>query len=150
MLRKHDFKKNVKSGLQNTISHKIVLHKHDFKEILTVIPQSSLHSVSNHQRVSNQFHVSLLDKYPQPANSFKGTITPPSLCHSYEEKQTSLDFRSSDSLQQIYLIWRKKGTPEAVQMKVETCIENRMWATRTTKGNRGMACTANCQWRGQR
>ncbi|GMY15092.1 protein ROOT INITIATION DEFECTIVE 3-like [Fagus crenata] len=100
---------------------------------LTVIPQSSLHSVSNHQRVSNQFHVSLLDKYPQPANSFKGTITPPSLCHSYEEKQTSLDFRSTDSLQQHIFDLEKKRTPEAVQMKVETCIENRMWATRMTK-----------------
>lgn len=28
---------------------------------------------------------------------------------------------------------QKKRTPAAVQVKVETCIENRMWATRMTK-----------------
>jgi hypothetical protein len=67
---------------------------------MTVIPQSSLLSVSNHQRVSNGFHVSLLDKYPQPANSSKGRITLPSSCCSFKENQISLDFRSTDSLNQ--------------------------------------------------
>jgi hypothetical protein len=67
---------------------------------MTVIPQSSLLSVSNHQRVSNQLHVSMLDKYPQPINSSKGKITLPSSCCSLKEKQTSLDFRSTDSLNQ--------------------------------------------------
>ena len=28
---------------------------------------------------------------------------------------------------------QKKQTPAAMQMKVETCIENRIWATRMTK-----------------
>lgn len=28
---------------------------------------------------------------------------------------------------------QKHGTPAAMQMKVETCIENRIWATRMTK-----------------
>lgn len=28
---------------------------------------------------------------------------------------------------------QKKQTPAAMQVKVETCIENRMWATRMTK-----------------
>ncbi|KAM3751965.1 hypothetical protein ACB098_04G152200 [Castanea mollissima] len=100
---------------------------------MTVIPQSSLLSVSKNQRVSNQFHVSLLEKYPQPANSFKGTLNLLSLGHSFEEKQTSLDFQSTDSLQQHISDLEKKQTPAAMQVKVETCIENRMWATRMTK-----------------
>lgn len=67
---------------------------------MTVIPQSSLLSISKNQRVSNQFHVSLLEKYPQPANSFKGTLNLLSFGHSFEEKRTSVDFQSTDSLQQ--------------------------------------------------
>ncbi|XP_059444284.1 protein ROOT INITIATION DEFECTIVE 3-like isoform X1 [Corylus avellana] len=113
---------------------------------LTVIPQSSLLSVSNHQRVSNQLQVSMLDKYPQPASSSKEKITLPSSCCSLKEKQISLDFRSTDSLNQhisdfqlprfsfsVLEYGQKDGTPAAMQMKVETCIENRIWATRMTK-----------------
>lgn len=100
---------------------------------MTVIPQSSLLSVSNHPRVSNQFHVSLLDKYPLPANSCKGKITLPSSSYSFKEKHISLDFRSTDSLNQHISDFEKDGTPAALQMKVETCIENRIWATRMTK-----------------
>ncbi|KAF5476578.1 hypothetical protein F2P56_003315 [Juglans regia] len=100
---------------------------------MVVIPQSSLLSASNHLGVLNQFHVSLLDKYPQPANSSKGTATLLSLPRSFKGTQTSFDSRSTHSSNQHMSDLEKEQTPAAMQMKVETCIENRMWATRMTK-----------------
>ncbi|XP_042951073.1 protein ROOT INITIATION DEFECTIVE 3-like isoform X3 [Carya illinoinensis] len=100
---------------------------------MMVIPQSSLLSASNHSGVLNQFHVSLLDKYPQPANSSKGTATLLSLRHSFKGTQTSFDSRSTHSSNQHMFDLEKEQTLAAMQMKVETCTENRMWATRTTK-----------------
>ncbi|PPD79869.1 hypothetical protein GOBAR_DD23209 [Gossypium barbadense] len=42
---------------------------------MVVIKQSSLFPISNHQRVTHQFQVSLLQKYPQPSNPGKGMAT---------------------------------------------------------------------------
>ncbi|KAG2678577.1 hypothetical protein I3760_11G008900 [Carya illinoinensis] len=108
-------------------------HKKGAATNMMVIPQSSLLSASNHSGVLNQFHVSLLDKYPQPANSSKGTATLLSLRHSFKGTQTSFDSRSTHSSNQHMFDLEKEQTLAAMQMKVETCTENRMWATRTTK-----------------
>ncbi|KAF3436857.1 hypothetical protein FNV43_RR19610 [Rhamnella rubrinervis] len=100
---------------------------------LVVIPQSSLFSVSNHQKAFNTFHVSLLDKYPQPANSLNERITLLSSGCSPRETQSSVQFQSTEnSYQQIYDM-EKAWTPSAMQMKVETSVEKRLWATRMAK-----------------
>ncbi|CBI15638.3 unnamed protein product, partial [Vitis vinifera] len=100
---------------------------------MVVIPKSSLLSVTNHQRFSNQFRVSLLDKYPQPGNSSMGMITLLPLCCSHRVHLPTIGFQSTVSLNQQILDLEQECTPGAIQMKLETSIENRMWAARMTK-----------------
>ncbi|XP_010248940.1 PREDICTED: protein ROOT INITIATION DEFECTIVE 3-like [Nelumbo nucifera] len=100
---------------------------------LVVIPQSSLVSVvENHQRVCYGLRVPVLDKYPQPVNSSSGTVTLlPTYCSIEDGNMTT--FRSTHSLNQQILDLEQGRTPEALQMKVEMSVENRMWATRMAK-----------------
>ncbi|XP_054807733.1 protein ROOT INITIATION DEFECTIVE 3-like [Prosopis cineraria] len=87
---------------------------------LVVVQRSSMLSTSNHRRASNQYTVSSLDKYPQLINSSKekGTTT----LHSLECPQQMSD-------------GQKVNMPVdmAMQMKVETSMENRVWATKMAK-----------------
>ncbi|TQE09866.1 hypothetical protein C1H46_004444 [Malus baccata] len=93
---------------------------------LAVIPQSSLLPVSNHRKLSNALGVSILDKYPQPANSSEEKIT------LFPSCQPSMNFQTSDSCQKIYDM-KKEGTVAAMEMKLETCLEDRMRATKMAK-----------------
>ncbi|XP_021681000.2 protein ROOT INITIATION DEFECTIVE 3 [Hevea brasiliensis] len=100
---------------------------------LALIPHSSLLTSSNHQRVPYQIRLSLLEKCPQPeANSSKGTVALLHSCSSLKDHQTSLDFRTNSLNHQIFEM-EEAHTPAALQMKLETSIDNRMWATRMTK-----------------
>ncbi|KAJ1413276.1 WD40/YVTN repeat-like-containing domain superfamily [Sesbania bispinosa] len=67
---------------------------------LLVVPRSSVLFASNHRRVTDQYFVSPLDKYPQLINSSRGTTTLRSLCRLYKEKQASIDLRSTCLLRQ--------------------------------------------------
>ncbi|RDX64740.1 Protein ROOT INITIATION DEFECTIVE 3, partial [Mucuna pruriens] len=103
---------------------------------LVVVSRSSLSSSSNHRRFSNQYYVSPLDKYPELFNSCKGTTTLLSLCRLYKGNQTSIDLKSDGLLRQnISSQAQKAYVPVAmtIQMKVETSIENRVWATSMAK-----------------
>ncbi|KAK2978183.1 hypothetical protein RJ640_030356, partial [Escallonia rubra] len=100
---------------------------------VVVITRSSLISKKNHENASNHCNVALLDKYPQTSHSLQGIVTLlPSGCPRDEHKAIS-DYRSTDLLNQQILDLERGTTPEAVQMKVDTAIENRLWATRMTK-----------------
>lgn len=83
---------------------------------MIVIPQSSLLSASNHLGVSNQFYVSLLDKYPRPANSSKGTATLLSLHRSFKVKQASFDSQGAHSSNQ-----------HMSDLEVSSSLMNSMW-----------------------
>lgn len=99
---------------------------------LAVIPQSSLLPVSNHRKDSDAFGVSVLDKYPQPANSSNEKITLFSPCHSLKGNQISINFQTTDfAAQQIQNM--EKDLIAAMEMKLETCLEGRMRATKMVK-----------------
>ncbi|XP_024171419.1 protein ROOT INITIATION DEFECTIVE 3 [Rosa chinensis] len=93
---------------------------------LAVIPRSSLLPGSNQRRGSG---VSLLEKYPQPANSSRGdmSIALASPCQFLKENQTSINFQTTD--QHIYDM-EKEYTPASMEMKLEQSLEERTWATR--------------------
>ncbi|KAI9108783.1 hypothetical protein K1719_020088 [Acacia pycnantha] len=87
---------------------------------LAVVQQSSMRSASNHRKASNQYTVSSLDKYPQPIDSWKGKGS--TTLHALESPQHVFD------VQKVNL-----PVDMAMQMKVETSIENRVWATKMAK-----------------
>ncbi|KDP30939.1 hypothetical protein JCGZ_11315 [Jatropha curcas] len=100
---------------------------------MVLIPHSSLLPSSNHQRVSYKFRVSLLHKCPLPAaNSSKGTVTLLRSCSSAEDNQTSPDFITT-SLDHHIFEMEEERTPAALQIKLETSTDQRMWVTRMTK-----------------
>ncbi|CAK7336679.1 unnamed protein product [Dovyalis caffra] len=107
-------------------------HKKGAVTNLVVIPRSSLHSASNHRRVSNQFRVSLLDKCPQPANSSNGILTLLHTCSSPKGHQSSVDFGITNLLDRQIFEMQQGQTPAAMQMKVETSMDHRTWARRMT------------------
>ncbi|XWS51389.1 hypothetical protein CRYUN_Cryun12cG0172400 [Craigia yunnanensis] len=89
--------------LWDTINRVVVRrfnHKKGAVTNMVVIKQSTLFSISNHQRVPNQFHVSLLQKYPQPSNSCKGMVTLISLSACLN-KQTSTNFQANNLLEHL-------------------------------------------------
>ncbi|KAJ0049020.1 hypothetical protein Pint_15698 [Pistacia integerrima] len=119
------------------VNGRVIIRRFDHKKgpvtNLLVIPKSSLLSLSNHQRVSNKFRISLLDKYPQPDSLSTGMIT---LLHSYfssNDDHFSINLQGTKSLYQYMCELQQEGTPAAMQMKVETSIDYRTWATRMTK-----------------
>ncbi|KAK8695056.1 hypothetical protein V6N13_072598 [Hibiscus sabdariffa] len=100
---------------------------------MVVIKQSSLLPISNHQRVPNQFQVSLLQKYPQPSNSGTGITMFLSLpaCHN---KQTPIHFHGNNLLDHLISGSEKvEQTPAMLQMKLERSIDDRLWVTSMTK-----------------
>ncbi|KAK6924692.1 hypothetical protein RJ641_009018, partial [Dillenia turbinata] len=99
---------------------------------LVVIPQSSMLSGRNHHRMSRHFYASCLEKYPELDESSMGMITlPPSHCPLNND---SAAFSQSTLSAQNQITELEAGrTPAAVQMKLETGIENRLWATRMAK-----------------
>ncbi|KAI3983693.1 hypothetical protein MKX01_001097 [Papaver californicum] len=100
---------------------------------LLVIPRSSLPFVENSQRVSYQPRVSLLDKYQQPTNTSRGTVAIlPSYC-SVEENFFTAGYSTISSMNNQILELEQGSTPSAIQMKVETNVENRLWATSMTR-----------------
>jgi pre-rRNA-processing protein IPI3 len=77
--------------------------------------------------------VSSLEKSSQPISSFEGTVAIlPSYC-SLEEELAPSGSHSAASMKQQILDLAQERSPEAVQMKVETSVENRMWATSMIK-----------------
>ncbi|KAK7330606.1 hypothetical protein VNO77_24804 [Canavalia gladiata] len=102
---------------------------------LVVVPRSSVLSASNHRRVSNQYAISPLNKYPELLNSFRGTTTLLSLCRLYQENQTCIDLRSTGLLRQKVSASQKADMPMAmtIQMKAETNVQSRAWATNMAK-----------------
>lgn len=85
--------------------------------------------MKNHQRASNSFRVSLLEKYPQTPSSFKGMVT---LAPS-QEQEIMGEYCSTNLLNQQIIDFEGEKTPDSIQMKVDTSIENRVWATKMTK-----------------
>ncbi|OMO71737.1 hypothetical protein COLO4_28084 [Corchorus olitorius] len=99
-------------------------HKKGAVTNMVVIKQSTL---SNHQKVPNQFRVSLLQKYPQPTNSSKGM--------SAFNRQPSADFQGNNNLLDHLILnsEREKTAALMMQMKVEKSIDERKWVTSMTK-----------------
>ncbi|XP_038686277.1 protein ROOT INITIATION DEFECTIVE 3-like [Tripterygium wilfordii] len=100
---------------------------------LIVIPQHSLVSASSRKRNSNQFRVSLLDKCPQSASPCQELVTFLPSCSSLEDDQIPNFFQRANTLDRQIFDLEHEQTPAAMQMKVETTMDNRMWATRMTK-----------------
>lgn len=95
---------------------------------LLVIPPSSLIPSPNQHRGSKNFHVSLLEKYPQSNQINHGTLTSLSSSLSLNKQQSVIDF------QRAYLPDHQlMSTPAAMQMKVERSMHDRMRATSATR-----------------
>ncbi|XVF11549.1 hypothetical protein REPUB_Repub08aG0037400 [Reevesia pubescens] len=121
--------------LWDTINRVVVRrfnHKKGAVTNMVVIKQSSLLPMSNHPRVLNQFRVSLLQKYPQPSNSDNGMLTfvSSSACLN---KQTSTNFQGNNLLDHLIFDSEREQTPAMMQMKLEKCVDDRMWVTSMTK-----------------
>ncbi|WCJ36239.1 Transducin/WD40 repeat-like superfamily protein [Euphorbia peplus] len=108
-----------------TIMLRFDYHKGPVSNVL-VIPSSSLLPSLNHQRTQHHFRISVLEKCPQPTYLSKGTVT------FLRDNETSVDFSTSSLDRQIFEM-EEGSTPAALQMKLETSINHRMWATRMTK-----------------
>ncbi|KAL1814601.1 hypothetical protein ACET3Z_017175 [Daucus carota] len=96
---------------------------------LLVMPQSSLVPLKSHQRPSNSFRCSLLEKYTQASPTSNG-MAPllPSRDHEIME-----EYCTTDLLNQHITDLQEDHTVEAMQMKVDTNVENRAWITTMTK-----------------
>ncbi|XP_015581803.1 protein ROOT INITIATION DEFECTIVE 3 isoform X3 [Ricinus communis] len=101
---------------------------------VVVIQHSLLLPSSSHQRVPNRLCVSPLDKC-QPPNSSMGTTTLRRTCFSLDDNYNSLNVGTISLERQIFEmeVFLEEHTPAALQMKAETSIVQRMWATRMTK-----------------
>lgn len=95
-----------------------------------IIPRSVL---LNHQRSSNQYRISLLEKYPQRPNSANGTIISLPPFSSLKGNHTSAGLQKTSLLDQHLFDSKPERTHAAMQVKVETCMEQRTWATNMTK-----------------
>nr|GEX62510.1 hypothetical protein [Tanacetum cinerariifolium] len=95
--------------LQCVIIRRFYHHK-GFITNMVVVPKSSLVPLTVHQRKSTHFPVSLLQKYSQQDDQSKDTVI---LLSSPKEQAGR--------------------TPEALQLKVVTNIENRLWIIDMTK-----------------
>ncbi|KAK1433907.1 hypothetical protein QVD17_10825 [Tagetes erecta] len=106
-------------------------HQKGFITNMVVIPKSSLIPSNNHQRKSTHTPVSSLQKYSQQDDISRQTVTLMSLPE--DEDKTFHQYQSFDILNQQILDLEMERTPEALQLKVETNIENRMWIDGMTK-----------------
>ncbi|KAI7740397.1 hypothetical protein M8C21_017155, partial [Ambrosia artemisiifolia] len=106
-------------------------HQKGFITNMVVIPKSSLIPLNNHQRKSTLLPVSLLQKCYQQNDLIRPTVT---LTSSSEEQQkNSHQYQSFDLLNQQILDLETERTPEALQLKVQTNIESRLWIDGMTK-----------------
>ncbi|KAE9612371.1 putative transcription factor WD40-like family [Lupinus albus] len=127
--------------INRTIIRRFNLQKGKVTNLVVVMRSSMLsRSKSNHKKVSISilFIVSPLDKCSEPYNSMKGATTLVSLCGLYKENQSSIDLRSACLLRQYHTSFSQGQKAEmsmamTTQMKVETNIEQRMWAIEMTK-----------------
>ncbi|XP_028058481.1 protein ROOT INITIATION DEFECTIVE 3-like [Camellia sinensis] len=110
-------------------------HLKGFITNLVVIPQLSLFPRMNHNhKTFNQFRVSVLDKYPKPANSSEGVLTYlPSSSSRDEGHCIASEFRTTDLLKQQILELETGETTAAMEMMMETRLESEAWATRMGK-----------------
>ncbi|XP_012471111.1 protein ROOT INITIATION DEFECTIVE 3 isoform X1 [Gossypium raimondii] len=100
---------------------------------MVVIKQSSLFPISNHQRVTHQFQVSLLQKYPQPSNPGKGMATFLSFPASHS-KPPPTHFLGNNLLDHLISgSEQEEQTPAMLQTKLEKNIDDRLWVTSMTK-----------------
>ncbi|KAL5721886.1 hypothetical protein ACHQM5_005472 [Ranunculus cassubicifolius] len=106
---------------------------------IVVIPKSKvLHGVENHHRGSNQPHIALLDKCPQPKVASKVPVTLlPAYC-SLEEGYVKSGSQTITIANQQIMDLEQERTPEAIQMKVDSNMEKRIWATTMAKQVTGM------------
>ncbi|XP_010930146.1 protein ROOT INITIATION DEFECTIVE 3 isoform X1 [Elaeis guineensis] len=99
---------------------------------LLVIPQFSL-SVSENNRNCQRPRASQLDKAPQLNTAPQGTVAfLPTYC-SQEDHVLIPSFRTSRLTNRHILDLEQGRTQEAIQLKVEACVENRQLAVRMTK-----------------
>ncbi|CAL5361867.1 unnamed protein product [Camellia sinensis] len=91
--------------------------------------------VMNHNhKTFNQFRVSVLDKYPKPANSSEGVLTYlPSSSSRDKGHCIASEFRTTDLLKQQILELETGETTATMEMMVETRLESEAWATRMRK-----------------
>ncbi|CAL5444452.1 unnamed protein product [Camellia sinensis] len=110
-------------------------HLKGFITNLVVIPRLSLFPRMNHNhKTFNQFRVSVLDKYPKPANSFEGLLTYLLSSSSRDEGHCiAFEFRTTNLLKQQILELETGETTAAMEMMVETRLESEAWATRMGK-----------------
>ncbi|KAF5932980.1 hypothetical protein HYC85_029151 [Camellia sinensis] len=150
---------DVVNCVGNLIPSKV--HSYSFITNLVVIPQLSLFPRMNHNhKTFNQFRVSMLDKYPKPANSSEGVLTYlPSSSSTDKGHCIASEFRTTDLLKQqilelevlslslslslswlgmivvviVVVIEQTGETTAATEMMVETRLESEAWATRMRK-----------------
>ncbi|XP_017434636.2 protein ROOT INITIATION DEFECTIVE 3-like isoform X2 [Vigna angularis] len=110
------------------ITRRFSLHKGKVTN-LVVVSRSSLLSTSKNRRVSNEYIISPLDKYPQLSNSIKGTLH-----SSLYRGKTCIDLKSSELLKQKIFDTQKVDVPTitTLQMRVEASVKNHVWATNMT------------------
>ncbi|CAH1423206.1 unnamed protein product [Lactuca virosa] len=107
-------------------------HHKGFITNMVVIPHSSLLPLPHHQRKFTNLPVSLLQKYPHqddPSNSSITLLLP----SSSTQQQITHQYQSANLLKQQIIDLEVERTPEALQLKVETNVENRLWITNMTK-----------------
>lgn len=97
-----------------------------------IIPKSSLSTFEN-KRNFPRLRISILDKAPQQNDIAEGTPTLLRVHCSQEDNLLTNGFKSSLLLKKQILDLEQDRTPEAIQMKVETAIENRLWTIAMTK-----------------
>ncbi|KAH7681127.1 pre-rRNA-processing protein IPI3 protein [Dioscorea alata] len=96
---------------------------------MVIVPKSSL-SMFENKRNFPRLRISILDKAPQQNDAAEGT---PTLLQVHCSQEDNLRFKSSPLLKKQILDLEQDRTPEAIQMKVETAIENRLWTIAMTK-----------------
>ncbi|KAF9593561.1 hypothetical protein IFM89_024179 [Coptis chinensis] len=101
---------------------------------ILVIPQSLLLPImEKHKKGSYHPRFSTLNKYPQPESSSGGFIARlPTYC-SIEDDHIKSGFRSHNTMNKQIMDLEQEPTPEALQMKVDTSVEKRVWATGMAK-----------------
>eukprot|EP01018_Ginkgo_biloba_P032901 Gb_28843 [translate_table: standard] len=104
---------------------------------MLVIPQTFFSAKdcpkSNNKGSLPRLPVSSLDKSSQPRVAFEGTVAILPLYCSLENEVVGNGSYSAASVHQQILDLEQEWSPEAIQMKVETSVENRMWATSMVK-----------------
>ncbi|KAJ0977006.1 hypothetical protein J5N97_012480 [Dioscorea zingiberensis] len=99
---------------------------------LVVIPKSSLSMIDNKKNFPRP-RISTLEKTPQLINAAEGTLTLLPGYSSHEDPLLTTSFKTSHVFKKQILDLEQGRRPEAIEMKVETAIENRLWTIAMTK-----------------